>query len=329
MAGTHLISGSLIQSGSTAQFKSGINVDKTLIVNGPVKSNNIIGLSSNRSATATIPTLNVGKANDDGTFEEWVTSKDTEIRITASGNFNNFTFIENQDLSVGGGGIIQPLNLTHENLNNFVMNEAATIQQEVSGLGIGISSITDGDIDTGYQNSLVLGGSYTIQNLSDNPHIFTQNFNEPTIISKYKIFNYGPPDDYYGYVNWTFQGSNDNFISFNSLHTQINYGGEGGTPEYNSFDIENNTPYSSYRFVFTSKTYYVVIQQIQLFKKEVTTSNNSIWKTLEKGNFNGQSSKSFITKTYDAPGIYEYLIFANNTSTLQTAIVGTTVTVTA
>ena len=39
----------------------------------------------------------MGKANDNGTFEEWETQINQSIRITASGNFDTFCFIENNN----------------------------------------------------------------------------------------------------------------------------------------------------------------------------------------------------------------------------------------
>tara|TARA_R110002153_G_scaffold65820_6_gene176071 strand:- start:1415 stop:1897 length:483 start_codon:yes stop_codon:yes gene_type:complete len=101
MAGTHLISGSLLQSGSTAEFKNGMDVTDDLIVNGPITANNFngVGVASNedRSIIA-LPILNVGKdkgPSEYPRFEKWVTTINNTIRITASGNFHDFTFIEN------------------------------------------------------------------------------------------------------------------------------------------------------------------------------------------------------------------------------------------
>ena len=93
MAGTHLISGSFIQSGSVAQFKGGVSSSKGLRIDGVIKSDNFNGISI---ANNSIP-LNVGKANDNGTFEEWETQINQSIRITASGNFDTFCFIENNN----------------------------------------------------------------------------------------------------------------------------------------------------------------------------------------------------------------------------------------
>ena len=93
MAGNHLISSSLfIQSGSPAIFKNGINVTGSFSSSKAIFATEYIGLDTNAVST---PTLNVGKANSNGTFEEWVTPINIPIRITASGNFDSFCFIEN------------------------------------------------------------------------------------------------------------------------------------------------------------------------------------------------------------------------------------------
>ena len=92
MAGIHKITSSLfIQSGSIAQFKGGVSSSKGLRINGIIKSDNFDGISTSNNSTP----LNVGKANTDGTFEEWVTTIGENIRITASGDFDTFCFIEN------------------------------------------------------------------------------------------------------------------------------------------------------------------------------------------------------------------------------------------
>ena len=95
MAGTHLITSSLfIQSGSSANFKNGINITGSLSSSGFIIAGNIEGLEP-ISETNSVPLLNVGKANGDGTFEEWVTPTNIPVRITASGDFDSFCFIEN------------------------------------------------------------------------------------------------------------------------------------------------------------------------------------------------------------------------------------------
>ena len=77
MAGTHLISGSFIQSGSVAQFKGGVSSSKGLRIDGVIKSDNFNGISIANNSTP----LNVGKANDNGTFEEWETQINQSIRL--------------------------------------------------------------------------------------------------------------------------------------------------------------------------------------------------------------------------------------------------------
>ena len=59
------------------------------------------------------------------------------------------------------------------------------------------------------------------------------------------------------------------------------------------------------------------------------TGPTSTWRTVNKGNSNGLSPKSFYQREngYDTPGVYEYLIIANNSSSLKTVVKGTTVTV--
>ena len=95
MAGIHKISSSLfIQSGAVANFKSGISITGSFISDTPIIAGEFDGIGT----SVPIP-LNVGKANDDGTFEEWVTPINEEIRITASGDFDSFCFIENQTLN--------------------------------------------------------------------------------------------------------------------------------------------------------------------------------------------------------------------------------------
>jgi len=92
MAGIHKITSSLfIQNGSVAHFKGGLTSSKGLRVDGVIKSDNFDGILINNNSTP----LNVGKALEDGTFEEWVTQINTSIQITASGDFDTFCFIEN------------------------------------------------------------------------------------------------------------------------------------------------------------------------------------------------------------------------------------------
>lgn len=100
MAGIQQISSSLfIQSGSVAQFKSGITTPE-------VSSKNSIFAQSYSNITLgggeALPTLLAGSSSD-GTFEEWETTINTTIRLSASGDFNHYSFIEKQD---NGWGVI-------------------------------------------------------------------------------------------------------------------------------------------------------------------------------------------------------------------------------
>jgi len=99
MTQLHQISSSLfIQSGSVAEFKNGINLNGSLSSSGDIVATAFDGIST--VSGVTLPTLNVGNALEDGTFQEWVTSINTEIKITASGNFDTFCFIKNLDNSI-------------------------------------------------------------------------------------------------------------------------------------------------------------------------------------------------------------------------------------
>ena len=73
------------------------------------------------------------------------------------------------------------------------------------------------------------------------------------------------------------------------------------------------------------------------FRKEMDELKEHIDKMMdhndkekEKGNSNGLIKKSFYQKEggYSLAGVYEYLIIANNSTTLKTVVKGTTVTVT-
>ena len=55
--------------------------------------------------------------------------------------------------------------------------------------------------------------------------------------------------------------------------------------------------------------------------------SNSTWRTVSKGDGNGLVKSSSFTRTYAEPGVYEYLIIANNNTTKKTVVKGTTVTV--
>ena len=108
MAGIHQISSSeFIQSGSVAHFKNGISASLNLTSSGAIFANEFVGLSTTTPSEPSNNSLNVGKALDNGTFEEWeVTIGENGItplvRITASGNFSGFCFIENTTLTTTG-----------------------------------------------------------------------------------------------------------------------------------------------------------------------------------------------------------------------------------
>ena len=66
MTQLHQISSSLfVQSGSVAQFKNGINISGFLSSSGDIVATDFDGMST--VSGVTLPTLNVGKANNDGT----------------------------------------------------------------------------------------------------------------------------------------------------------------------------------------------------------------------------------------------------------------------
>ena len=99
MAGIHLISSSLfIQSGSVAQFKNGISASLGLTSSGNIVAEEFVGINTSEAST---PTLQVGRSIDN-VYSEWETTVGTQIRISASGNFDTFMFIKNNTLSTIG-----------------------------------------------------------------------------------------------------------------------------------------------------------------------------------------------------------------------------------
>ena len=87
----HKISSSaFIQSGSIANFKSGIS-SSNLILTGSIFAEGFEGIGLN---TSDDPSLTVGTQSVDGTFDECVTFQNKDFRLTAEGDFNHFTFIE-------------------------------------------------------------------------------------------------------------------------------------------------------------------------------------------------------------------------------------------
>lgn len=87
----HKISSSaFVQSGSAANFKSGIS-SSNLITSGAILAQGFKDISL--SPTVSLP-LTVGTQSADGSFDECVTFVNQDFRLTASGSFNHFTFIE-------------------------------------------------------------------------------------------------------------------------------------------------------------------------------------------------------------------------------------------
>ena len=103
MAGIHQFSSSkYIHSGSVAHFKSGVTVVGSVELLGAIYAGNYEGMSDVDDEEEVADALEVGNAIGDGTFEEWVTTIGEQVRITASGDFNGFCFIENQTLAAVG-----------------------------------------------------------------------------------------------------------------------------------------------------------------------------------------------------------------------------------
>lgn len=91
MAGTHQITSSLfIQSGSSAQFKSGISSSKLVSLN-PIFAEGFQNLGQNN-----LLPLTIGTQSFDGSLIECITTINTPFQLSASGNFDHFTFIENR-----------------------------------------------------------------------------------------------------------------------------------------------------------------------------------------------------------------------------------------
>lgn len=92
MSRIHQISSSeFVQSGSKANFKSGITSSK-LTSKGAIFARGFKDLGVGTSAED--PELLVGTQSADGSLVECVTTINTPIQLSASGNFNHFTFIE-------------------------------------------------------------------------------------------------------------------------------------------------------------------------------------------------------------------------------------------
>ena len=85
-----ILSSAFIQSGSAANFKSGIS-SSNLILTGSIFAEGFEGIGLN---TSDDPSLTVGTQSIDGTFDECVTFQNKNFRLTAEGDFNHFTFVE-------------------------------------------------------------------------------------------------------------------------------------------------------------------------------------------------------------------------------------------
>ena len=95
MGGKHLITSSLfIQSSSNlskAKFESGIS-SSNLSITGAIFARAFKDLATGGGDN--IPSLLVGSKSADGSLTECVTTVNTPIQLSASGNFNHFTFVE-------------------------------------------------------------------------------------------------------------------------------------------------------------------------------------------------------------------------------------------
>ena len=332
MAGTHRISSSLfIQSGSVAKFLNGINTTGSLVINGTIASNNFNGISTEFSNT-TSPLL-VGKKLEDGTFTEWVANVGDLVKIEASGDFNTFCFIENTDEAIEGSEELSILSPTPETL----INDWVTPNTDGTLNGFGLESVLNNGEISHYIPFSNRPKVVAYDRFTPKPKIFSIDLNEPKIISQY--IKYGPTNDKSDTSNsvtfnpkdWKFEGSNDN-VNWDTLDTVVYSGNNISTLYvYDSGDINNTTPYQYYRFSFEKWSNYLMISELELYSKSITTFTPSvpsgIWKTVQKGPGNGLIGKPIYERTYDSPGIYEYLIMASNEITKQTIVRGTTVTI--
>ena len=318
MGGIHKFSSDeFIQSGSVAQFLDGIEA----IGSSPVHGLNTTGILTANSfdGLSTEPTpssLILYALNADG--NELITSANVgdTISIYANGDFDNFCFVKNIDDGVAGEIIVGNLNGEPEDLNEW---EPSEDYPKHSSFQNPYSYLNDNDNDTGIV--------YLDQNTytEENPFFITNNFDSSIIISRYLKVGYDSTS--HQFTSWEFQGSNNNFNTFDVLHT-VEYDVD---IEYDSEDINNTTPYTSYRFKFISTDGYPTLYELSLFSKPFTTTPSTPsgrWTTVEKGDSNGLYKKDFIDETYDTADIYEYLVIANNRITNKTVVEGITITIT-
>ena len=91
MGGINLITSSIfVQRGVKAIFESGISSSNV------ESRNNVFAKTYDNFKPPVL--LKVGSASLEGDFKEWETTTGTTVRLSASGNFNHFTFIEKQPL---------------------------------------------------------------------------------------------------------------------------------------------------------------------------------------------------------------------------------------
>jgi hypothetical protein len=336
MEGTHQISSSLfIQSGSVAEFKNGLNITGSLSSSGDITATAFDGISI--VSGVILPTLNVGKANDDGTFEEWVTTVNTPVKITASGDFDNFCFIKNID-SITEAVVSEVLgtpNTTPEILTNNweVSNFPGTFYESYAQ---DTAVLSNGNEVPSAEETIIFTNG-----IGAAAPTLTINLGEEKIIHRYSIGQGYSANDHNA-LAWDFEGSLDN-NTWNLLHT--NDIGESSF-NYDSADkiaSFNSIPYQYYRFKFgvtngntvdnNFESTYFTLTELSLYSTPTElsttsgTSNLNVWRTQEKGSSNGLDKQSHIIETYSLPGVYEYLIIANNTGSKQTVVKGTTVTV--
>tara|TARA_R110002167_G_scaffold11656_1_gene50884 strand:+ start:1087 stop:2067 length:981 start_codon:yes stop_codon:yes gene_type:complete len=322
MGGVHqFASTEFIQSGSVAQFRNGITATGNDSVHGISVDGSITatfdGLSS---LTTPPPTLTLTPTVNGST----ITSANVGdvVTITAEGDFDNFCFVKNIDDGVAGEIIVGDLNEEPEDLTNLTFT-ATTDYIAHDSYNPPLSILTNGTIsDLDSDETIVFDVGTSV------PFILSIDLSEQKVISKYIIQGAsGTAYDAYIFNSFTFEGSNDDFVS--DINTLDNQTGINDQP-FDSEDINNSTPYRYYRFQITNFISWGIVSEIQLFSKSITTlpsTPSGRWITVEKGDSNGLYKKDFINETYNTADIYEYLVIANKRSTNQTVVEGITITI--
>ena len=321
MAGTYNFSSTeFIQSGSVAQFKNGIEATGNspthgFSTTGTITANSFDGLPTE----STPPSLILFALNADGNQLIYSANVGDTISIHAFGEFDNFCFIKNIDDGVAGEIIIGELNEEPEDLTNLTFTATDYIAH--NSYNPPLSIITNGTI-----SNLDSDETIAFDDATSFPFILSIDLGEQKLISKYIIQGASDYDSYI-FNDFTFEGSNDNFVSdINTLDTQT---GIYDQP-FDSGDINNSIPYRYYRFQITNFSNFGIVSEIQLFSKSFTTSFSTPsgrWVTIEKGDSNGLYLKDFISQTYDTAGTYEYLVIANNRDTNKTSVEGFAITI--